>query len=77
LNPSVGDLESYKKCIAECRKGMQDIQVTIEDVLPRRIDWPAAGFVPEHTRLTFLASQHLAKKRLGQESISIVSLQVK
>jgi steroid delta-isomerase-like uncharacterized protein len=33
FDPNVCDLESYKKFITECRIGMPDIQVTIEDMI--------------------------------------------
>lgn len=33
FDPSVKDLETYKKFIAECRTGMPDLHVTIEDMV--------------------------------------------
>jgi steroid delta-isomerase-like uncharacterized protein len=33
FDPSVRDLESFKKFVAECRKGMPDLNVLIEDMI--------------------------------------------
>ena len=33
FDPSVRDLESFKKFVTECRKGMPDLNVTIEDMI--------------------------------------------
>jgi steroid delta-isomerase-like uncharacterized protein len=33
FDPSVRDLESFKKFVAECRKGMPDLNVIIEDMI--------------------------------------------
>jgi steroid delta-isomerase-like uncharacterized protein len=36
FDPSVRDLESFKKFVTECRKGMPDLNVTIEDMIAEK-----------------------------------------
>ncbi len=36
FDPSVRDLESFKKFVAECRKGMPDLNVIIEDMIAEK-----------------------------------------
>jgi steroid delta-isomerase-like uncharacterized protein len=36
FDPSVRDLESFKKFVTECRKGMPDLNVTAEDMIAEK-----------------------------------------